>query len=126
MKEFITDVLIVSVWASLLGNFWVLCLNDTMIFGKIGRKIRNRIKCEKEECDNVSQLCFATKLLKGLECPFCVSIWMMIVMHILYYILFVPESIVWYLWVALILLEMGVTTLFNKIQTVFINCKLPF
>ena len=126
MKEFITDAILVSVWASLLGNFWVLCLNDTMIFGKAGRRIRDRIKCEKEGCENVSQLCFGTKLLKGLECPFCVSIWMMIVMHILYYLLFVPESIVWYLWVALILLEMGVTTLFNKIQTVFINCRLPF
>lgn len=126
MKEFVIDALLVSLWASLLGNFWVLCLNDTMVFGKTGRKIRNRIKCEKDACDNVSQLCFATKLLKGLECPFCVSIWMLTVMHTLYYLLFVPESIVWYLWVALILLEMGVTTLFNKIQTVFINCRLPF
>ena len=126
MKEFVIDALLVSLWASLLGNFWVLCLKDNMVFGKIGWKIRDRVECESGECENVKDLCLATKLLKGLECPFCVSIWMMIVMHILYYHLFVPESISWYLWVALILLEMGVTTLFNKIQTVFINCRLPF
>jgi hypothetical protein len=126
MKEYFIDVLLVSLWASLLGNFWVLCLKDNMIFGKIGFRIRYRVECESGECDNVKDLCFWTKLLKGLECPFCVSIWMLIVMHTIYYLLFIPAQLEWYLWIALLLLAIGVTTLFNKIQTVFINSRLPF
>ena len=126
MQQYFIDILLVALFASLVGNFWILCLNDTMIFGKIGWRIRYRIKCEKEDCDNVTELCLTTKLLKGLECPFCVSIWILIVFHILYYLLFIPEQIVWYQWIAFLLFEMGIATLFNKIQTVFINSKLPF
>jgi len=126
METYFIDIVLVALMASLVGNFWILCLKDTMIFGKLGYKIRYRIECERGECDHVTELCLLTKLLKGLECPFCVSIWILIVLHILFYLLFIPEQIMWYQWIFFLLFEMGATTLFNKIQTVYINDKLPF
>ena len=126
MEAHILDIVLLSLTVSLIGNFWILCLNTNMIFGTLGRNIRWRIKCEKEECDHADQLCFTTKLLKGLECPFCVSIWILIVTHTLYYRFMSEEELTVMWWIFIFLASTGFVTLFNKIQTVFINHKLPF
>jgi len=126
MKELFVNVVLLSLMASTLGNFWTLCLTDGMIFGKLGSKLRYRIECEKDDCPNVNEFPWYIKLIKGLGCPFCVTIWIMVVVHIIFYWFMSSEGLTVMWWIFLLLFEIGITTLFNKIQTVFINSKLPF
>ena len=125
MKDLFNDVLLLSLMASTIGNFWTLCLGKNMIFGGFGYKIRSRIKRSTDR-DKVVHGTWA-KFLKGLQCPYCVSVWIIIVIHMFYYHVFQPTIFtVGYLIISvfLLLFEIGLTTLINKITSVFINQNL--
>jgi len=123
MNEVFIDVLLLSLMASTVANFWVLCLGINMIFGGFGKKIRDRIKKSTDD-DKYVHGTWA-KFLKGLQCPYCVSIWVLIVIHVFYWHL-LRGLRTEYVFISLFFLffEMGVTTLINKITSVFINQNL--
>ena len=124
MKELFIDVLLLSLMASTVGMLWTLCLVPNMIFGGLGDKIRYKLD-EAHDCHG--EYIGWMKLLKGLQCPYCVSIWIIIVVHIFYYHVFQPNAFtLGYIVISLFLLlfEMGLTTLINKITSVFINQNL--
>ena len=115
------NVLLLSLMASTIGMFWTLCLMRNMIFGGLGNKIRSRLEDEFEAWGGYYGW---TKLLRGLQCPYCVTIWIIIVIHILYYYLLEPTSLNVGYSIFILFFEMGLTTLINKITGVFINQKL--
>lgn len=121
MKDLFSDVLLLSLMASTIGMFWTLCLSPYMIFGGLGDKIRYKLDVEHDPHEEYRGW---IKLLKGLQCPYCVSIWIIIVIHVLYYYLLEPTTLTIGYSIFLLFFEMGVTTLINKITSVFINQNL--
>ena len=94
MENYFVNVVLLSLMASTLGNFWTLCLVDGMIFGKLGSKMRYRVECEKDDCNGmINDLRWYIKLIKGLGCPFCVTIWIIVVVHIFFYWLMSVEEL---------------------------------
>lgn len=123
MKELFIDIVLLSVMASMLGNFWTLCLKDGMVFGKLGENMRARVDHEKTKW-GVNNMRWYIKLQKGLLCPFCVSTWIIIVIHVYYFHLFEKLGLTLWYSIFIVLFEIGLTNVFNKLTSVFINQKL--
>ena len=122
MKDLFIDVLLLSLMSSCLGMFWTLLLVRGMIFGRFGDKLRSVIQFQYHR-DGYNHGWI--KFLKGLQCPYCVSIWILIVIHILYYhVDGYRVDVTWFGSLFFLMFEMGLTTLINKITSVFINQKL--
>jgi len=122
MKELFLDVLLLSLMASTIAMFWTLCLTNNMILGNLGNKIRSKLAISYHADGGYFGW---MKLLKGLQCPYCVSIWILIVIHILYYhVDGYRVDVTWFGSLFFLMFEMGLTTLINKITSVFINQKL--
>lgn len=122
MLELFPHVVLLSLMASTVGMFWTLCLMKNMIFGGLGNKIRSKLDYHYHQNDHLGYYGWY-KLLKGLQCPYCVSIWILIVIHILYFHVMESGLGIGYSIFALFF-GMGLTTLFNKVTSVFINQKL--
>ena len=121
MQNYFIEIVLIALMASTIGMFWTLLLMKGMVFGGFGDKLRSRIQMQK----HVLGCNFGwTKLLKGLQCPYCVSIWIVIAIHILYYYVLEPTTLTIGYSIFILFFEMGVTTLINKITSVFINQKL--
>ena len=121
MSDLLLTVFVFSLAASTIGMFWAVCLMPHMIFGGLGDKIRYKLD-EKEDCHGEYKGWM--KLLKGLQCPYCVSIWVLIVIHVWYWHFFEDNSTLITLSIFMLLFAMGLTTLINKITSVFINQNL--
>ena len=120
MKDLFIDVLLLSLMASTIGMFWTLCLIRGMIFGGFGDKIRGHLDYVKHRDQGLFGW---NKLLKGLQCPYCTAIWIIIVIHALYFHVFTSDISIGYS-IFILFFEMGLTTLINKITSVFINQNL--
>ena len=122
MKDLFLDILFLSLMASTVGMFWTLCLSPNMIFDGLGDRIR--YKLQRIGSYRHGRYVGWGKVMKGLQCPYCVSIWIIIIVHVLYYYLFEPTNLTVGYSIFLLFFEMGLTTLINKITSVFINEKL--
>jgi hypothetical protein len=124
MLELFPHVLLLSLMASTVANFWTLTLVKGMIFGEFGEKLRAHVDYAKNGCGSDGVVRGWSKFLKGLLCPFCTGIWILFIIHVLYFHVFEPGSISIPISIFVFFFGMGLTTFISKVTSVFINQKL--